>query len=329
MAPSETNQNPVQGEFFSADLSERFIRESVQNSLDARAGRDPVTVRFTISGAEGAVGSRRARRYLKRLRSHFEAVMDAESAVAGRNSDRVREFDRRKTLLGHVLPFLVVEDFGTTGLQGDISANDIRARGNDFWGFFRSSGITPKNEDAGGSWGLGKWVFPDASRLKMLKLHVLEGRKYPPVGFFAAGSNKDDKDWLPMPVESVRHASTAGRFGQRKEGCFVRSAMNDFGLRPDGDPGTSVVILHPMDELTDPMNLTRAVIRQYFHPIIARDLVVEIVAPREPERRIDAETIVDEARRIGDGAEDDPEQRTEALVRVIELARWVKDEPRG
>lgn len=220
MAPSEPNQNPFQGEFFSSDLPERFIRESIQNSLDARAGKEPVRVRFTISGSNGSVGHERARAYLTGLRPHFEAVLRAESENTQSDTERRRELQARKALLDGPLPFLTVEDFGTTGLHGDIRANDIRAKGNDFWGFFRSIGISPKGEDAGGSWGLGKWVFPDASMLNaflgvtrrvgearcllmgqaMLKLHELDGRKFPPVGFFAAGSTDDDKDWLPMPV---------------------------------------------------------------------------------------------------------------------------------
>ncbi|MCY3699914.1 MAG: hypothetical protein OXH46_09820 [Gemmatimonadetes bacterium] len=289
MAPSEPNQNPIQGEFFSADLPERFIRESVQNSLDARAGTEPVTVRFTISGAEGAVPSERAGQYLTGLQPHFEAVMRAESASLEKGSERRRELEGRCALLRGALPFLVVEDFGTTGLQGDLTANEIQAKGNDFWGFFRSIGISPKPEDAGGSWGLGKWVFPDASKLNaflgvtrrrgerrfllmgqtMLKLHELEGRKYPPVGFFAAGSDEEDKDWLPMPVESAGPGSGDDGSAKSVGVGFVGAATSDFGLHRDGQPGTSVVIPHPMDELTVPANLARAVIRQYFHPIIS------------------------------------------------------------
>ena len=91
MAPSEPNQNPFQGEFFSSDLPQRFVRESVQNSLDARAGRKPVTVRFTVSGPDGAVTSRRAPRYLNRLRPHFEAAVRAETTNGDADSDRLRE----------------------------------------------------------------------------------------------------------------------------------------------------------------------------------------------------------------------------------------------
>ena len=352
MAPSEPNQNPFQGEFFSANLPQRFIRESVQNSLDARAGSDPVTVRFTISGPEGAVGEERARRYLTGLRPHFESVVRAETVNGKTEPERRRELKRRQALLDSPLPFLTVEDFGTTGLQGDIRANDIRADGNDFWGFFRSIGISPKGADAGGSWGLGKWVFPDSSKLNaflgvtrrvgeerfllmgqaMLKLHRVEKRKYPPEGCFAAGSNEEDRDWLPMPVESGGARSAGdGADGPGAPGDearldhgarFVRGAMRDFGLRPGGEEGTSVVVPHPMDELTDPANLAYAVVRQYFHPIVAGDLVVEIVGPGLFRRTIDAGSIADEARRSENRASDDPEQQPEALVRVIALAEW-------
>lgn len=344
MAPSEPNQNPIQGEFFSADLPKRFIRESVQNSLDARAGGAPVRMRFTISGPQGAVPHERAQRYLKGLRPHFEAVMKAETENVQKDSDSYRELQHRRTLLNGPLPFLVVEDFGTTGLQGDIKDNDVQAPGNDFWGFFRSIGISPKDEDAGGSWGLGKWVFPSASKLNaflgvtrrhreqrfllmgqtMLKLHGWGDRKYPPVGFFATGSNELDGHWLPMPVESVGLTSNAGSGGNDATEGFVHEMMRDFRLRPGREVGTSVVIPHPMDELTDPAKLAATVIRQYFHPIIAGDLIVEIASLDGGTLRIDAGTIVDEAYRAGDGpeAETDPEQRAEAVVRVIKLARW-------
>ena len=77
-----------------------------------------------------------------------------------------------------------------------------------------------------------------------------------------------------------------------------------------------------MDELTDPAKLAYAVIRQYFYPIIAGNLVVEIASPGEPMRTIDASTIADETLRTGDRPDDDPEQRAKALVSVIQLAKW-------
>lgn len=338
MSPSEINENPVQGEFFSADLPKRFVRESVQNSLDARLlGKDrqgvgPVRVRFFASGKERALDAERASGWLRGLRPHFGAVVDAENARGARK----KELKARKELFDGPMPFLLVEDFGTTGLRGDIRANEPEAKGNDFWGLFRSVGISPKDKDAGGSWGLGKWVFPDASRLNafvgvtrregedrlllmgqaMLKLHKMGDKKYSHYGYFAAASEEPDDNWLPMPLDSRGRA-----------GAFVQQAVDDFGLR-GGDgaaraagPGTSVVVLHPERELTDPAKLAWAVITQYFLPIVAGDLVVEISAPGARTRVVDANTISDEVHRCGNApgkGEDDPA----ALMRAIELAKW-------
>lgn len=334
MSPSEINENPVQGEFFSADLPKRFVRESIQNSLDARAGSPPVRVRFAISGADGSLAPTRAARYLIGLRPHFGAVVDA--ADAPRKSKR--ELEDRKSLFDCPMPFLVVEDFGTTGLRGDVRANEPQAKGNDFWGLFRSVGISPKEQHAGGSWGLGKWVFPDASKLNafigitrrqdedqlllmgqaMLKLHKLNGRKYSHYGYFAAASDQPDAAWLPMPVDSTdSHAA------------FVQQALADFGLKDRDQAGTSVVVPHPEDELTDPDRLAWAVITQYFWPVVAGDLVVEIVAAGARTRTIDAETIGWEVHRCGAASADSGEEAAGPMARAIELAAWGAAAPKA
>lgn len=330
MSPSEINENPVQGEFFSTDLPKRFVRESVQNSLDARikdGRRDagPVRVRFSVSGKECALDAPRAAAYLNGLRPHFQAVVDAENALGPRK----KELEARKELFDRPMPFLVVQDFGTTGLRGDVEANEPEAKGNDFWGLFRSVGISPKGQDAGGSWGLGKWVFPDASRLNafvgvtrrqgeerlllmgqaMLKLHKMGDNKYSHYGYFAAASEEPDERWLPMPLDS-RHGA----------GAFVGQAVDDFGLH-DSESGTSVVVLHPENELTDPGKLAWAVVTQYFWPIVAGNLVVEIAVAGARTRVVDARTISAEVHQCG-SAPSKGEEEPAALARAIELARW-------
>lgn len=334
MSPSEINENPVQGEFFGSDLPKRFVRESIQNALDARAGAAAVRVRFAISGTEGALPPGRAAPYLNGLRRHFCAVVDAEAASGGGKD----ELEQRKSSFDLPMPFLVVEDFGTLGLQGDVRANAPQAKDNHFWGLFRSVGISPKGKDAGGSWGLGKWVFPSASKLNaflgvtrrqdddqlllmgqaMLKLHELDGRKYAHYGYFAAASNEQDDSWLPMPASSAApHAA------------FVRHAVADFGLADRDQAGTSVVVPHPEDELTDPDKLAWAVITQYFWPIVAGDLAVEIVAGDATRRTIDAETISREVHNCDAGPADSHEEAAESMAGAIELAAWGARAPRN
>ena len=336
MSPSQVNQDPVQGEFFTAaaDLPDRLVRETIQNSLDARRPGETVKVRFAFSGTERALPVETARQYLLGLRSHIQAVADgpADSAEAAAMRAALECLDRPMT-------FLTVGDSGTTGLLGAVDANREREAGNDFWGFFRSVGISPKGEDSGGSWGLGKWVFPDASSINaylgvtrrdgedrdllmgmaMLKTHHLsDGNKYPPYGYFAAASDSEDDEWLPLPVES----SGGGADG------LVAQAIRDFSLdrRLEG-AGLSVVVPYPRESAEDddeaaltPATIARAVVIQYFIPIVRGHLEVEIAKPGERQREINAATIEIELGHIAPPRRDD--NSLQALRDAVRLARW-------
>ena len=51
MSRGEINVDPIEGEFFATEalgsLSDALVRESIQNSLDAKAGTGPIKVRFS------------------------------------------------------------------------------------------------------------------------------------------------------------------------------------------------------------------------------------------------------------------------------------------
>src|SRR5690606_40831246 len=63
--------------------------------------------------------------------------------------------------------YLVIEDFGTHGLEGDVARENIPDEGTreDFFAFFRSNGLSGKHGQSGGRWGVGKSVFNRASRI--------------------------------------------------------------------------------------------------------------------------------------------------------------------
>ena len=326
MMPSEINQDPVQGEFFTSasDLSERVVRESLQNSLDARRGSEPVSVRFTFSGESDALQPDAAARYVQELAPHIQADPSADAA----ERDAIEDALARLT---GPMPWVTVEDFGTTGLAGDVEANDPKEPGNHFWGFFRSVGISPKGEDAGGSWGLGKWVFPDASLVNaylgatrraaedrtllmgmaVLRTHTVNGAKHPPYGQFAAETDSRDEEWLPLPIDS------------RDDPDFVLQTLMDFGLDRLDHPGLSVIVPYPKEDLT-PGSIARAVITQYFLPIVRGDLMVEIRAPGGRQRTISAETIAREVVDIEMPPTEDAhdEESPDSLAGVIRLAQW-------
>lgn len=339
MPPSQVNQDPFQGEFFtsSSDLPKRLVREAVQNSLDARRGSEPVRVRFVFSGEEQALDPKRAARYLDGLKRHIRALSERVRGDGHSPTDNqeAAAIAKALTLLDRPMTYLAIEDFGTTGLSGETSHNPERAEGNDFWGFFRSVGISTKSEDAGGSWGLGKWVFPDASIINayfgltnrmdedrillmgmaLLKTHRIGSDKYPPYGYFAAASEDDDDTWLPMPVDSDEDRE------------FVDTLLDLNIDRLDG-PGLSVVVPFPKAELT-PDTISRAVVTQYFLPIVRNDLIVEISRPSDSGARsptvIDSGTIREIARRLrapATGSDERDDESPHSLSCGISLAEW-------
>ncbi len=352
MIPAQINEDPVQGEFFTSasDLPERLVRESIQNSLDAAREvetedgleNEQVRVRFAFSGEEHALDTASAAPYVRGLRRHFEAVTDEEarqleasSAANDPHDQSVREAEavyRGASRFEQPLTYLLVEDFGTRGLSGDIRANGAREQNNNFWGFFRQIGIPTKGQDAAGSWGLGKWVFPDASEinsylavtrregevvsymmgLATLKTHTLDGGKYPAYGHFAAGDDADDTEWLQMPVSS------------REDWQFVREAMADFQLERGEESGLSVIIPWPNEELK-PSTIARAVITQYFLPIILGVLEVEITHPGEDPRVINEQTIMTEIGRM-DERDGEAEETRGSMRAIVDMADWAYEQ---
>lgn len=340
MPPSQVNQDPFQGEFFtsSSDLPKRLVREAIQNSLDARLGDgDPVRVRFVFSGKEHALDPERAARYLDGLKPHLGALPDRAhgDGRSPTDSQEAAAIGKALALLDQPMTYLAIEDFGTTGLSGDIGDNPERAEGNDFWGFFRSVGISTKSEDAGGSWGLGKWVFPDASIINayfgltqrpfedrvllmgmaLLKTHSIGNDKYPPYGYFAAASDDDDDAWLPMPVDSD------------DDNDFVDTLL-ELDLDRLDEPGLSILIPFPKAELSHD-SIARAVLTQYFLPIVRNHLIVEICRPTGSGAMtrtvIASDTIREFALRSrvpSAGSEERDDESPRSLSRAISLAEW-------
>jgi len=276
IAPAEMNSDPVQGEFFiKSDIVDRLVRETLQNSLDAKKGAEPVRVRFAVSSAGGNVSESKTALYFKGLLPHLKSA----------GSD----FDPS----GRSLSYLVIEDFGTTGLTGDPEQT-VDHHDNNFYWFFRNVGRSDKGEDKGGSWGLGKWVFPSASRCNaffaltcrddgasllmgqsVLKQHLIGKTKHDAYGFFA--DIRQDNE-LQIPFDNTRNRE------------LVETFRRDFGLQRDGEPGLSIIIPFPaggneedqtgeMDDMPQPVraeDIVRSVIKYYFYPIIAGSLVVEV-----------------------------------------------------
>jgi hypothetical protein len=271
--------------FFTAEslenLSEALVREGIQNSLDASVrdsgGGRQVTVRIGyVPNAPDAV-----RRYLS---EHFDATRQNFERGLGRPS--------LGALFGEDCGYVVFEDFGTRGLTGDVNEWRLeRAEQNAFFSFFRAEGRSSKSGENLGRWGIGKQVFPTASRLHamfgltvreeapvrvlmgsaVVRTHSVADQDYQPDAWFGCRENLDD------PVTPVTDEP------------FVDTFSAVFGLKRGNSPGLSIVV-PSVDERVNLADLRRGIIRSFFWPILQGELVVELETLGE-SWRMDAETL--------------------------------------
>jgi len=307
--PGELNREPVESEFFATDaISDpgmALVREAIQNSLDERrADEDTVLVRIRLSGPARAVPRQTAEAFLCGAWEHLAA--EGNGLMPG-----------QLPAPDEPCSYVVIEDFGTTGLEGDPGQpfQPPDDRKNKFYHFFRAEGQSDKEAADRGSWGVGKCVFTRSSRINgmfgfsvresdgarllmgkiTLKSHWLDG-DYCQEGFF--GIPPEGGSGLVMPVHDV---------------AVLDGFCDAFDLQRGMEPGLSVVVPWPWEEITQE-KLVEAVLRDYFWPIMAGQLEVVVETP-DVEACLEADSILAEARAMEDGfaAEHIP---------LLEFAQW-------
>ena len=316
MAKGEDSVDPIQGEFFASeeigDLSEILVREAIQNSLDARIDKKNRPAEVVIS---------------YRISDYtFEQLQSDGMPLAGLIEHAGAENSGLHTgklpQANDMVDYLVVEDFGTCGLNGDPSYNDderpvstIPGKFFDFFFFWRNIGRSGK-VDGLGSWGLGKHVFPAASRINsyfgltcrsedrekllmgksILKIHHHKKCKYAPYGYYGCFA---EEEFFALPF-SLQDQITA----------FTEV----FKLRRQDESGLSVVIPFPKIGLLSVDPLVEAVLKDYFYPVIRNRLKVTISYEGCEDIVIDSSTVKAVARQYLSG--------DEMLLETIDLAIW-------
>lgn len=281
--PGSRLRDPIQGEFFATeaikDASEALIREGIQNALDATPTDDGVRqtrVRITVARGKRAAKANDLHRFFTGAWPHLHTKGNGLQEPPAKTDD---------------CPYLLFEDFGTTGLTGDERQSNDIGEPNPFFFFFRAENRSAETGGTRGRWGVGKQVFPRASRTNLifgltvrhddkrrllmgsavLKSHRIENEFYMPDGFFG----HLEENGVVVPVSDAE---------------TVRSFARIFGIdRSDNDPGLSIVVPWLSDEIGY-SELIDAVVAGYFWPILNDQLSVEI---RDGEQNIviDAESL--------------------------------------
>jgi hypothetical protein len=305
--PGDKNREPILGEFFATDAisnpAEALIREGIQNSLDAGLG-GLVCIRIYVSGETGGLSATSAAVYFDGARPHIDAEGNGLHDAP---------------ILNDACPFLTFEDFGTSGLTGDVTQwHDQPGVANPFYYFFRAEGQSGKGDQDRGRWGVGKTVFPRSSRISeyfgltlraddqrqllmgqsMLKSHSVGDVYFSPDGYFGLHQT----DGLTLPVDDSE---------------FIQKFSTDFRLKRARESGLSIVVPWCDPEITE-QSLVVAVCRDYFYPILAAKLEV-IVATPSRETLINHESILNVSQSIAD-------QLPEDLVALLRLAEWATEQ---
>lgn len=303
--PGEITRDPIIGEFFSTEAienpAEALVREGIQNALDAKTGSE-IRVRIFLASGDYALDGSQVSPWFDGIWDHLSSKGNGLHEAPSKNAP---------------CQYLVFEDFGTTGLQGDIlQPFDEPGNKNSFFYFFRAEGRSGKGETDRGRWGIGKHVFPRSSRIStffgmtvrsddgkqlmmghvILKSHKINGSNYAPDGYF--GESSQDSD-LVLPITNK---VTLDHF------------RADFHLSRDKEPGLSVVVPYVDAEITA-QHLKRAVISDYFYPILKGELIVYIEEGNH-KSRIDANSLLHEITLLDVKEKDD-------LISLVDFADWI------
>jgi hypothetical protein len=314
-SPTDPIHNPISAEFFSTEavgnVAEALIREGIQNTLDARikkadGSRQPARVRIFVSDTAGALPPRQSRKWFDSLWPHVMAQGNGLRNQPGKDEP---------------CPFLVYEDFGTVGLTGNVQEHlVVEHKTNHFLNFFRAEGHSDKGEKDRGSWGVGKTVFPRASRIgsffgftvrsddnkqlllgrSILKYHRIGGQSCKSDGYF--GVRRDDDFMLPCGDPAI-----------------LAEFRSDFQISRQSETGLSIVV--PWYDLDGDDGLSRdkivaAVLRGFFYPILMGFLAVTVVSP-DDEIMLDNSSIMGSLESVGG-------KLAAELLPRLELAEWAQ-----
>lgn len=304
--PGDTTRDPISGEFFATEAiknsAEALVREGIQNSLDASQKTGPVRVRIHLSEADRPATSTAMAPLVADIEPHLLA-----------NGNGLRHDSRPQPT--QPCRFLVFEDFGTRGLEGNPEQwHKVDGQANKFYAFFRAEGESDKTEaDRRGRWGVGKFVFPRASMgstffgltvraddgrqlllgRSILKSHEASGVRCVPDGYF--GKTKQmDGGRLIVPIE---------------EADFLDHFRRTFGLSRGTEPGLSLVVPWYDPEITSD-RLLEAAVRDWFFSILSGELTVTV-----DNRNLDAGSLDEHVARL-------PPQLRAELDPLLSLTRF-------
>ncbi|MDR2706433.1 MAG: hypothetical protein LBC02_11700 [Planctomycetaceae bacterium] len=296
---SDVRRDPSEDQFFKHDQEneetyagvDNLVCEVLQNSLDAAVSETaPVRVRFAIHERSDLSNQELLQKYFIRLEEPLRVYNNS--------------FDFANATEG----FLVVEDFGTSGLKGDVKLfrnQSPNPSGEDFYYFWRNVGRSAKSNNNLGRWGIGKVVYKQASNIgcffgltirqsdkpqpylmgqAILKIHQHNGQECTADGYWGQRDNSKADNVKILPLTD-------------KDKETIQKFCEEWKITRKNEPGLSVVVPFVHSGLNGTDILQTAAVH-FFEKILQGKLEVEIESPDITSCQLTATTIDNECRKI-------------------------------
>lgn len=264
--PNENSGASISDDNFSTEERtnvEIFVRETLQNPLDARSSADDqVKVSYRIIEIDLA-GSRLANALF---------------------SSRWLEHAKAGQLLSGALPskarFLLIEDFGTTGLEGVYTDSSVDGSSENWNAFWFREGEGAKHTRANGGAGQGKITLYLASAVRTV---VALTRRKSDGKELLFGCSRFLRNYR-LDGRSERWAKEArwgGEVDSNKQatpiidGSLIEAVKQELGLSRANAAGTSFIVPLPQEDMTED-GIRAAVINEFFFAISRGRLEVTV-----------------------------------------------------
>ncbi|MCH5511830.1 hypothetical protein ABNM12_06630 [Pseudomonas syringae] len=264
--PNETSGSSISDDNFADEERtnvEILVRETLQNPLDARSTDDVVRVEYKLVTVD---------------------VSNSKFAQSIFSDDWIKHFRAGDLIVSGEQPttmkFLVIEDFGTTGLEGcftDSSSEGSAENWNAFW--FRE-GEGAKTTKSNGGAGQGKITLYLASQLR--SVFALTNRKSDGVELLF-GCCRFKRNYK-LPGDNSRWAKEA-RWGAISDpnqlatpitqASMLMAMKAELGLSRGAEAGTTFLIPLPLGDITEE-TLRNAVVNEFFFAINRGRLEVKV-----------------------------------------------------
>lgn len=248
----------------STELPEIFVRELVQNVLDARTSLDqPARVTINLMGKSDGLSSSNFRKIIEELEPHLQ----------GAGHEVVRDYSNPTAL--------VIEEFGTVGLTGNVS--DSRAQGEtERWAnFWHGEGKRSKQGKSLGRAGQGKITYHMASGARtLLAYSVRDSLKEPECVFGKCIVNKTYKvgsNWYMRHMYwCVENITLPKQPLPAHDSKTIHEFKSIFGLKRDlKKTGTSWVIPFPHTSLSK-QSLIAGLLKDFHFTILKGSLTANV-----------------------------------------------------